>query len=52
MLILEHAQPALVFIVPILTLSIAINKTLGSRLSVYNYSTQAMVKSEQSSQII
>lgn len=45
MFIFKHAQPALVFIVPVLTLSILINKMLGSRLSLYSYNTQAMVKS-------
>jgi len=52
MLILKHAQPALVFIVPALTLSILINRMLGNHLSLYTYNTQAMVKSDQSSQII
>ena len=52
MFIFQHAQPALVFIVPVLTLSIVINRVLGTRLSLYSYNTQAMVKSEQSSQII
>lgn len=52
MFIFKHAQPALVFIVPILSLSLLANRMLGSRLPLFSYNTQVMVKSEQTNQIV
>ena len=45
MFMFKHAQPALVFIVPLLTISLIANKLLRNRLPLWSYNTKAMVKS-------
>ena len=45
MFVFKHAQPALVFIVPLLTLSLLANTFLVNRLPICSYNTKAMIKS-------
>lgn len=52
MSVFNHPQPALVFIVPSLSLSLLANKWLERRLPMSSYSTQVMTIVETSSQIV
>ena len=46
--VFNHPQPALVFIVPCLSLSLLFNKCLGNKLSLFQYDSSTMSKSEES----
>lgn len=46
--VFEHPQPALVFIVPCLTISLLANRCLGERIPLLRYNSSAMAKSEES----
>lgn len=51
MYLMERPQPALVFIVPCLSISLLINKCLGSnRLPLCKYNSSTMAKSQQNGQ--
>lgn len=44
--VFDHAQPALVFIVPCLTISLFFNRLLGKRIPLLKYNSSTMAKRE------
>jgi len=46
--VFKHPQPALVFIVPCLTISLLVNLCWNKRISLLKYNSSAMAKSEES----
>ena len=45
--VFKHAQPALVFIVPCLSVSLVANKFLGKRIPLWKYNSSTMAKNEE-----